>query len=1117
MVIAVLLVAGCIRDSFPEVDTGRPDAVLRLSTGTTITRGDGHYEDDPYAETNSEEAIHRVDLFFFDSASSEAASFYTCEIDNLTDVTTSDLTVKVPVDRISHFKDNKTAYVYALVNLPETVKVDADGNRIGSSSATLANLRCVRVDAPEFVGTGNGPAVPADFVMRGGADVTLTGEGKLARADGEIMLERLASKIRLWAQLPQFIYVNKATGRTVTVEEYEGMNSEERENVEQWFPIPKENDGIPDMFLYLRNIATRGRIDASLEDYEEQDRVFGQVTNGSKFARPVITGEGLVLKPADVAPNYPYSHTVAWYSYPNEWDSSTPTEEHQTYLILSMPWYSRKDDQYQFQRCYYQIPVNALDSGTSEQDYKPAGQLAPNTYYRIKIRLGMLGSKDLGEPTVVEDASWEAVPWKTADVDVSIRDRRYLVVNQKEWVVNNEISLTIPFSSSHETIITDCYVNYFRYNDVWGKSANTKSHTKEEFGAWVKKAHESLNDPIRGIVAETNGEQGEGYISATFTEDYYNGNNNISSKKFIDELYYKKEYFYDGIYDQLTQAPDADENKRLNSNYDYVYSGFRYYVGHEHPKTYRRSSRGIPKTFRANYIHDYLKNTTKTVSTGQQEKAWELYNKNEAYPKNKIYDYSINNETGLITVTHPLVRWHEVRKDTTISGQTYSVVDYYYPSTDDDVTQLYDEYSRCEIILKIRHKDWPEGDGLYEETIYITQYPGMYVEVSHDYGDVGNWPTNNNGGYTSFDNDAQKALNQYVLVNGNHTQSTQGTTQWYEVNKSQAYEYEGSNNNPNMYVITTTQLSLGSDYVIGDPRTMFYNNILDDESFKLQYTGTGNVPNNLTGTYSKSGYRDRNTADDNGYPLRWGEPNSAIADKGYLNSDGPAWWTSRTVSGNNNNYTYSNYEQVESKYTGKPANQNVRNGNDPPTSSRQWNDYINNKNNLCYYYPTDEASAEESSKAKFVAPSFRIASSFGKVTGTTNKTEARKRCATYQEAGRPAGRWRLATRAEIEYIAQLSADGKIPVLFGNTANVNESGKYWCANGPVDVTSSGNVTSGNGSVARSPRCVYDEWYWTQINRQLKFEVNPVETRFIWGDVPKDNVQTGSIVDQLINQP
>lgn len=128
------------------------------------------------------------------------------------------------------------------------------------------------------------------------------------------------------------------------------------------------------------------------------------------------------------------------------------------------------------------------------------------------------------------------------------------------------------------------------------------------------------------------------------------------------------------------------------------------------------------------------------------------------------------------------------------------------------------------------------------------------------------------------------------------------------------------------------------------------------------------------------------------------------------------------------------------------------------------------------YYPTAEDTKN------VISPRFRIASSYGK-TYTVSYEGAQRRCAAYQENGYPAGRWRLPTMAEIEFLIKLSNNGKIKTLFGaSTTNA-----YWAGGNEArfsdqfrDLTGSTSSTSTNavtvGGYNVYTRCVYDTWYW-----------------------------------------
>ena len=106
-----------------------------------------------------------------------------------------------------------------------------------------------------------------------------------------------------------------------------------------------------------------------------------------------------------------------------------------------------------------------------------------------------------------------------------------------------------------------------------------------------------------------------------------------------------------------------------------------------------------------------------------------------------------------------------------------------------------------------------------------------------------------------------------------------------------------------------------------------------------------------------------------------------------------------------------------------------------------------------------------------IAPAFKIASSYGKTTAMSSE-RAKERCASYQENGYPAGRWRLPTSAEVLFVRNLSRYQHIPSLF--QTHINNG--YWTADGYIySQTEYGDITTNTAS-ERSVRCVYDIWYW-----------------------------------------
>lgn len=144
-----------------------------------------------------------------------------------------------------------------------------------------------------------------------------------------------------------------------------------------------------------------------------------------------------------------------------------------------------------------------------------------------------------------------------------------------------------------------------------------------------------------------------------------------------------------------------------------------------------------------------------------------------------------------------------------------------------------------------------------------------------------------------------------------------------------------------------------------------------------------------------------------------------------------------------------------------------------------------------YYGTIKDATAEN-----MIAPKFRIASAHGRLTdgSLVDYTNVFNRAASYQEDGYPAGRWRVPTKAEIQFVYKLYLDDKIPPLFYGTY------AYWCATGKFQYNNGvPSATDKNGSTP--VRCIYDEWYWENTNY---LRMNPLGghpdkyQQFTWGD-------------------
>ncbi len=133
---------------------------------------------------------------------------------------------------------------------------------------------------------------------------------------------------------------------------------------------------------------------------------------------------------------------------------------------------------------------------------------------------------------------------------------------------------------------------------------------------------------------------------------------------------------------------------------------------------------------------------------------------------------------------------------------------------------------------------------------------------------------------------------------------------------------------------------------------------------------------------------------------------------------------------------------------------------------------VDNLDNLAL---TNYRPANPEGTRTIIAPKLLIASSYGAANSYFDQDAAEKRCASYQENGYPAGRWRMPTLAEMTFMITLSNMGFIPSLF--LLDANDYYGYWCANGKVGGDSDKLPYLQLDNLRNtSVRCVYDVWYW-----------------------------------------
>lgn len=373
-------------------------------------------------ETDNEDAINTLDLFFYDENANEDtdAAKYAMHDSSPTD------DVQVSVKKLTDaFGETVTkCKVIAVVNCDATKSLTASGKY-----PAIKALKEIQLSAKNTKDNGirdfRSAEVPEDFVMTNLAQPTVIEwkeEGGLKDLY-TINLKRVAAKIRVALNVVESIEQDGATWTAKT----------------------------DNMRLFISNGVTKGQLDGSHITLTEDD-YYSISTSGSSGAESDYALARIITKPttqdkgASGAPetdktDFPCYNEIPYYTYPNEWTESM-TETTQTTLTIVVPWTKKVGNTETYHPTYYTIPVN--NETTIES----------NKYYYLRIHIGMIGSLTPELPMPV-DMTCDIADWIESETHANIRPVHYLIFNQKEYVMNNTNSITIPFISTD-----DCTVSF---------------------------------------------------------------------------------------------------------------------------------------------------------------------------------------------------------------------------------------------------------------------------------------------------------------------------------------------------------------------------------------------------------------------------------------------------------------------------------------------------------------------------------------------------------------------------------------------------------------------------------------------------------------------------------
>lgn len=576
----------------------------------------------------NENKIQTVDCFFYpEGKTDEAAVFSAIKLD-VNKNGTAEIRLKLPVEKKSVlFGSGSTCQAYVIANRPEATAI--------GTQTDVNSLKGLSIVADGFTTNTDG-GVQKSFVMDGSAVVTLAANGR--SATGDVPLYRAASKIRLNVSVKDKVKDDSGA---------------------EWTSHPEK------MFILIQNGVKKANIDVATVPYAvtEADYFSFDDENNPRLLAPVSGGaSGL------------YSH-VPFYSYTSTWASSF--DSHSPMIKVVIPW--QKKGETSFQRCYYKLPVN--ETGM---------KLDRNTYYKINLSVGMLGSF-VPETAIELNPSYIVLDWGTGEVKAEMQDLRYLTVGYSKLVMDNQNTVNIPYASSHDCEIVNVTVTH--------PNLTTEISTKETL---------INNQTNTDGVYYDNSYSGRPYTFAlsnnaiTFTHELKNRSGDDDKSNFDYTPYditftirHKDNHSY---FEQvsITQYPMMYIEAFLNSDYNndadpngnkgfmmvnggrYLYPNYYYYYNSNYYSDYTLgSARGLHNAGNTN-PNMYVITTTALKGTTSytigDPRSNEIDNlefiriTNEYYPPDYIYDWS-----------YPASALYD--------GYYYRRLKYYYPTEGNDRTR----------------------------------------------------------------------------------------------------------------------------------------------------------------------------------------------------------------------------------------------------------------------------------------------------------------------------------------------------------------------------------------------------------------------------------------------
>ena len=489
---ATVGLAGCVADDFGFQSSENNESTFELC----ISRAEAGTRDYSGTDfTEAEKKVASVDLFFYPNGATETTeAVHYCRVVPTMDseAATSNrgkLNVSIPKEIFSG--DAKTCRVYAAVNTDET----KDKEKL-----TLGALRDIKATSDHFVSKklNNENDKEAVKGFPGFVMFTVAPDGDLVTYDeaenkttGTVIVNKLAAKIDLFLG---FGAEGDGSNFTVTAPDPNDPSNGNK----TWKVYDEEKDAI-EVFIVngVRSVRLGGY--NGLDFLDAADYFDFRQDGLRRYAH------GFKLSNADDKTTYPNVVEAPFYTYPNEWTTDV-LEQHRTHLVLKVNWIPVNGNvETDLLETYYMVPLNV--SGDSKD------RIVSNQHYRVKVKINTLGGQHFGEPLVLDNCSYEILPWGTKDIDAKLRETRYLEVRQQSEeldpegnyytaVMNNVNQITIPYYSSHKVEIESVQIEYTDFNkfNTTGSNQDLVYHSagsqNVEFlePAYFTKTQNELND-----------------------------------------------------------------------------------------------------------------------------------------------------------------------------------------------------------------------------------------------------------------------------------------------------------------------------------------------------------------------------------------------------------------------------------------------------------------------------------------------------------------------------------------------------------------------------------------------------------------------------------------------